>query len=200
MTYRYVVYDIQKSFNASFDDADFTFNQILYWVTLTANRMRLQQNLATNSDLFTSTFSSLSVSEDTKGRKYIDLPMQIMDLPNNAGVVYITGHKFDGLDVNRIYLLGVECVPVESIEISIKASLDPRYICDLDEQIPLPDEMIFDLTNQVLQLGRFIMMMPSERVNTGEDESEVDYRALYYQQRNANSASANNTPSQMQQE
>ena len=60
--------------------------------------------------------------------------------------------------------------------------------------------MIFDLTNQVLQLGRFIMMMPSERVNTGEDESEVDYRALYYQQRNANSASANNTPSQMQQE
>jgi hypothetical protein len=247
MTYRYVVYDIQKSFNATFDDADFTFNQILYWVTLTANKMRLQQTLSTNSDLFTSTFNSVSVSEDIKGRKYIDLPMQIIDLPNNAGVVYITyneetckcegpvfaqrffqgttlgqvhhiymdeytkpsssnpyfyrtGHKIDGVDVNRIYLLGVECVPVESIEISIKASLDPRYICDLDEQIPLPDELIFDLTNQVLQLGRFIMMMPSERVNTGEDESEVDYRALYYQQRNANSASANNASSQMQQE
>ena len=51
--------------------------------------------------------------------------------------------------------------------------------------------MIFDLTSQVLQLGRFIMMMPSERINTGEDESEVDYRSLYYQQRNANLASAN---------
>jgi hypothetical protein len=38
MTYRYVVYDLQKSFNASFDDADFTFNQILYWVMVTANR------------------------------------------------------------------------------------------------------------------------------------------------------------------
>ena len=29
MTYRYVVYDLQKSFSAAFDDADFTFNQIL---------------------------------------------------------------------------------------------------------------------------------------------------------------------------
>jgi hypothetical protein len=242
MTYRYVVYDLQKSFNASFDDADFTFSQILYWVMLTANKMRVQQNLATNSDLFTSTFNNVTVAEDDKGRKYIDIPVQIMDLPNNAGVVYLTyneetckcegpvfaqrffqgttlgqvhhiymdeytkpsahnpyyyrvGHKVDGSNVNRIYLLGVDCVPVESLEIAIKASLDPRFLCDLDEQIPLPDEMIFDLTSQVLQLGRFIMMMPSERINTGEDESEVDYRALYYQQRNANLASANTASS-----
>ena len=56
MTYRYVVYDLQKNFNATFDDADFTFNQILYWVMVVANRLRVQQTMATNSDLFTSTF------------------------------------------------------------------------------------------------------------------------------------------------
>ncbi len=48
MTYRYVVYDLQKNFNATFDDADFTFNQILYWVMVVANRLRVQQTMSTN--------------------------------------------------------------------------------------------------------------------------------------------------------
>lgn len=223
MTYRYVIYDLQKSFNASFDDADFTLNQILYWVMVVANRMRLQQTIATNTDLFTSTFSSVEVKTDSKGRKYIDLPVQIMDLPNNSGVVYITyneetckcegpsfaqvffqgvnlgsvqhlyldeytkpnsknpyfyriGDHIDGVKVNRIYLLGLECVPVKDIEIAIKATLDPKTLCNIDEDIPLPDEMIQELMMQVLQLGRFVMMMPQESSNDGEDESEVDPR------------------------
>jgi len=74
MTYRYVVYDLQKNFNATFDDADFTFNQVLYWVMVVANRIRIQQVMSTNSDLFTSTFNNIPVYVDVKGRKYIDLP------------------------------------------------------------------------------------------------------------------------------
>lgn len=223
MTYRYVIHDLQKSFNAAFDDADFTLNQILYWVMVVANRMRLQQTMATNTDLFTSTFSSVEVKTDSKGRKYIDLPVQIMDLPNNSGVIYITyneetckcegptfaqvffqgvnlgsvqhlyldeytkpdaknpyfyriGDHIDGVKVNRIYLLGLECVPVKDVEIAVKATLDPKNICSLDEDIPLPDEMIQELMMQVLQLGRFVMMMPQESINDGEDGSEVDPR------------------------
>ena len=168
MTYRYVVYDLQKSFNAAFDDADFTFNQILYWVQVVANRMRVQQNAVTNSDLFTSTFSSIPVQIDNNGRKYIDLPVQIMDLANNSAVVYITynvetckcsgppfaqvffqgislgavqhlyldeytkpgiknpyfyriAHQADGVGVNRIYFVGLECIEVESVEVAVKA-------------------------------------------------------------------------------
>lgn len=223
MTYRYVIHDLQKSFNAAFDDADFTLNQILYWVMVVANRMRVQQTLVTNTDLFTSTFSSVEVKTDSKGRKYIDLPVQIMDLPNNSGVVYITyneetckcegpsfaqvffqginlggvqhlyldeytkpsaknpyfyriGDHIDGVKVNRIYLLGLECVPVSDIEIAVKATLDPKTLCNVDEDIPLPEEMIQELMMQVLQLGRFVMMMPQESVNDGEDESEIDPR------------------------
>ncbi len=223
MTYRYVVYDLQKSFNSTFDDADFTFNQILYWVMVIANKLRVQQTLATNTDLFTSTFDSVAVLTDSKGRKYIDLPVQIMDLPNNAGIVYITyneetcncegpafaqvrfqgtnvgairtlymdeytkptstnpyfyriGHNIDGSPVNRIYLLGIECVPVNDVEIAVKSSLDPKVLCDIDSEIPLPDEMIGDLIMQVLQLGRFIMLMPKEVTNEGEDEAELDTR------------------------
>lgn len=221
MTYRYVVYDLQKNFNATFDDADFTFNQVLYWVMVVANRIRIQQVIATNSDLFTSTFNNVAVNSDSKGRKYIDLPTQVMDLPNNAGVIYITynedtckcegpafsqvwfqpvnigsiqnlygdeytkpssknpyfyrvGHEIDGVGVNRLYLLGIECVPVNDVEIAIRSSLDPKKLCNIDEEIPLPDEMIQDLVMQVLQLGRFIMLMPKENVNDGADNAELN--------------------------
>lgn len=221
MTYRYVIYDLDKSFNAAFDDADFTLNQIMYWVMVVANRMRLQQTIATNTDLFTSTFNNVPVLTDTKGRKYIDLPAQIMDLPNNSGVIYITyneetchcegpsfaqvwfqgvnlgsvqhlyldeytkpsaknpyfyriGDHIDGVKVNRIYLLGLECVDVIDLEIAIKATLDPKQVCSLDDEIPLPDEMIQDLMMQVLQLGRFVMLMPKEIINDGEDGAELN--------------------------
>lgn len=221
MTYRYVIYDLDKSFNAAFDDADFTLNQIMYWVMVVANRMRLQQTVATNTDLFTSTFNNVPVLTDTKGRKYIDLPTQIMDLPNNSGVIYITyneetchcegpsfaqvwfqgvnlgsvqhlyldeytkpsaknpyfyriGDHIDGVKVNRIYLLGLECIDVVDLEIAIKATLDPKQVCSLDDEIPLPDEMIQDLMMQVLQLGRFVMLMPKENINDGEDGGELN--------------------------
>jgi hypothetical protein len=221
MTYRYVVYDIEKSLKKSFDDADITFNQILYWVMVVANKLRLQHTLVTNTDLFTSTYCPVEVLTDDKGRKYIDLPVQIMDLPNNAGVVYISynvdtcsckgpafaqtffegvnlgevqhlyldkyttpsakspyfyrvGDRANGVDVNRIYLLGLECVNVTDVEIAVKTSLNPKDICDLDDNLPLPDELIQMLITEVLQLGRFVMMIPEERVNIGEDGSEVE--------------------------
>lgn len=221
MTYRYVVYDLEKTFNSAFDDADITFNQILYWVLVVTNRMRVQQNLVTNSDLFTSTFSSVTVHTDAKGRKYIDLPSQIMDLKNNAAVVYITynvdtckcegptfaqvwfagtslgavqhlyldeytkpstknpyfyrvGDNVDGVAVNRIYFIGVECINILDVEIAIKTTLNPKSVCDIDADIPLPDEMMQDLMMQVLQLGRFAMLMPEESTNDGQDAAELD--------------------------
>jgi len=154
-----------------------------------------------------------------------------MDLPNNAGIVYITynedtcncsgpafaqvwfqgtsvgnvqhlyldaytkpssknpyyyriGHKVDGSGVNRLYLLGIECAPVTSVEIAVKCSLDPKKLCSIDEDIPLPDEMIQELVMQVLQLGRFIMLMPKEVTNEGEDEAELN--AQMYANRSIN--------------
>jgi hypothetical protein len=240
MTYRYVVYDLQKSFNAAFDDADFTFNQILYWVQVVANRLRVQQNNVTNSDLFTSTFSSIPVQIDPNGMRYIDLPIQIMDLPDNSGVVYITynvetckcsgppfaqvwfqptsiggvqhlyldeytkpsvknpyfyrvGDRVDGAKVNRLYLLGVECINVEDVQIAVKASLDPSLVCNIDDEIPLPDELIQELVMQVLQLGRFVLLMPSEVTNDGEDGGQLDARMYANRSINAPSTASQET-------
>ncbi len=75
--------------------------------------------------------------------------------------------EVDGSGVNRLYLLGIECTPVKTLEIAVKSSLDPKKLCDIDEEIPLPDEMIQDLVMQVLQLGRFIMLMPKEVTEQG---------------------------------
>jgi hypothetical protein len=144
-----------------------------------------------------------------------------MDLPNNAGVVFVTynvesckcegptfaqvwfqsvnlgavqhlyldeytkpsitnpyfyriGSHIDGVAVNRLYLLGIECIKVEDVSIAVKSSLDPTTVCNLDDQISLPDELIQELMMQVLQLGRFIMLMPNESVNDGQDGGELD--------------------------
>jgi hypothetical protein len=224
MTYRYVVYDIEKTLKKNFDDADITLNQIIYWVMVVANKIRMQHNSEVNADMFTSTYCPVAILEDSKGRKYIDLPTSIMSLKNNAGVVYLTynietqccegpafaqtefepvnvneikhlyldeyttpsatspyfyriGDRVNGVSVNRLYLLGIECIDVLDLEIAVKSTLDPKTLCDLDEELSIPDELVQDLIVEVLQLGRFVMMIPEERVNVGEDEVQMqNYR------------------------
>jgi len=84
---------------------------------------------------------------------------------------YRVGHKVDGAQVNRVYLIGIECIEVSDVEIGIKCTLDPKDVCNLDDTIPIPDELISELTRQVLSLGRFVMMIPEEIENDGEDEA-----------------------------
>ena len=218
-TYRYIAYDLQKNLKKTFDDAEITLPQIVYWVTVVANKLRASQYQLTNTDLFTSTFSSIPVERDAKGRKYIDVPHQIIDLPNQRGVKYIAytfgdsecdgpsfaqtffqptftgqvqhlyldeytkpspsnpyfyriGQKADNVKVDRFYLLGIERVEVEDVELAALTTLDPLTIVSLDDEIPLPDELVIDLMAQVLQLGKMIMMIPDERVNQGSDSPQ----------------------------
>ena len=226
-TYRYVGYDLMTSFKKVFDDADIRLNQVLYWIQVISNRIRYQQSQVTESGLYTSTFSSVAVIKDTKGRVYFDLPNQIMDLPNEKGIEYITynedtgcccegaafmqvlfqptnvmkahrlygdeyekptpsnpyfyrvGHKVDSKQVSRIYLVGVDCIDITDVEIGIKCTLDPSNVCDLDDEIPVPNEQIEFLMKEVLALGRFVMMIPEEMENDGADKaSEVQARPI----------------------
>lgn len=217
-TYRYIAYDLQKSLRKNFDDSDITFSQIVYWIIVVANKLRVNQYLQTNTDLFTSTFSSVPVEKDIKGRKYVTLPSQIIDLPNQKGIKYLSytfgdsvngnsfaqtffqptftgqvqhlyldeytkpspknpyfyriGQNYDGVSVDRLYLLGLESIEIEDVEMAILSTLDPKTIVNLDDEIPLPDELVLDLTTQILQLGRMILMMPEERINQGSDSPQ----------------------------
>jgi hypothetical protein len=217
-TYRFVAYDIQKSLKKTFDDADITLPQIVYWIQVVANRIRFQSQIISESDMFTSIFSAVPVLSDSQG-KYIDLPKQIMNLPNNGGIVYVSynedtcccngpvfsqvvfntvnisaihtiygdeytkptpsnpyyyrvGGMVNNLQVNRLYLLGFECIEVKDVNVALLTTLDPSTVCDLDDEIPIPDERVHELMMEVLSIGKFITMVPQEVVNQGADESE----------------------------
>lgn len=218
-SYRYVVYDIEKSLNQAFDDADISFVQILYWVQVIANRLRSQLYNITKEDSYVSTFRPVTVQTEDNGRKYIELPNSILNLKFDAGVRYITynfetcccggdplsqvqfdrttvgelrnlysdpytkptpknpyfyriADKVNGVSVNRLYLLGLECVDVVDVEIGILSAMNPTEVCDLDDEIPLPPELLHELISEVLKLGRFVMMVPEERLNDGDDAND----------------------------
>jgi len=218
MIYRTVIFNALKSFNEVFDDANIKRNQVMYWALVVVNRLRVDQYKKTESGIFISTFSSVVVVRDNKGRQYFDLPAMIMDLPNEGGVEYITynietgcccdgdnfsqiffqpttpskshrlygdeyekpsttnpyfyriGDKHDGVKVDRIYLVGTDCIEIKDVEIALLATLDPKTICSLDDVIPLPDEREQELMQGILEIGRFVMMMPKERINDGTEE------------------------------
>lgn len=212
MTYRRIVYGVLKALNEAFDDANITVNQVLYWTVFKANALRIDQYSKTESGLFLSTFSSVSVQRDNKGKYYFDLPAIVMDLPNEAGIAYIAynidsgcccdgeqtffqpthldkkdrlygdeyekpspsnpyfyriGDKKDNVKVDRVYLLGVECIEIRDVEVALRTNIDLSKICSLDDVIPLPAEREDDLHTAVLNLGRFVMMMPNEMINDG---------------------------------
>lgn len=66
-----------------------------------------------------------------------------------------------------IYLLGIECVDIKSLEIGIYSTLDPVTEIDLDAPFDFPDELLIILKRQVLDLGRFSLLMPEDRTNDG---------------------------------
>lgn len=70
----------------------------------------------------------------------------------------------------RLYFLGIECVEVKFVEIGIYNTFDPVTIIDLDQELDFPDELLIILKRQVLDLGRFTLLLPQERINDGSDD------------------------------
>lgn len=71
-----------------------------------------------------------------------------------------------------IYLLGIECVDVKAVEIGIYSTLKPITEVDIDDSFEFPEELLIQLKRQVLDLGRFVLMMPKERTNDADDSSQ----------------------------
>lgn len=79
-----------------------------------------------------------------------------------------------------VYLLGIECVNPKEIEIGIYSTIKPITDADidLDAPFPFPEELLIQLKRQVLDLGRFVMVIPEERVNDGIDSENVQQAPL----------------------
>lgn len=72
---------------------------------------------------------------------------------------------------NNIYLLGVECVAVRSVEMGLFTDFDPNTPCDMSEEVPLPEHLIEPLIAQLVNMGRFLLAFPKDRVNDGDDNA-----------------------------
>lgn len=70
---------------------------------------------------------------------------------------------------NKVYLLGIECIDVPSVEMCLLTAQDPTDVCDIDDEVRLPDELVPILRAEILSLGRFALQIPRERINEGSD-------------------------------
>jgi hypothetical protein len=70
-------------------------------------------------------------------------------------------------DAPRIYLLGLECIDVPFVEVGLQVAFS-NIPCDLDEEIKFPLELVPILQRQILDLGRFCLMIPADRINDGD--------------------------------
>ena len=73
----------------------------------------------------------------------------------------------------KIFLMGLECIDIETVEIGLFMTLPPITEIKLDEEFDFPDELLFVLNKQVLEMGRFALMVPQERVNDGDDDTNA---------------------------
>jgi len=73
-----------------------------------------------------------------------------------------------------IYFLGIECINPEVVEIGLYSTIKPITDKDTDLSKPFrfPEELLIQLKRQVLDLGRFVMVIPEERVNDGVDSDQ----------------------------
>lgn len=74
----------------------------------------------------------------------------------------------------KIFLMGVECLDIDSVEVGLFLTIPPITKIDLDEVFDFPEELILILKKQVLEMGRFALMVPAERVNDGDDDTKAN--------------------------
>ena len=74
---------------------------------------------------------------------------------------------------NNIYLLGVEDVPMEDVEVGIYSSLNPTSMSlDIDAYFDFPQDLVPILKRHVMDLGLFALNVPRDLTNDGVDTEQ----------------------------
>ena len=68
-----------------------------------------------------------------------------------------------------VYLLGIESINVPYLEMGLITTFNPFDNVLLDEPLYVGEEFLADITKNVLELGRFVMLTPSADTNDGTD-------------------------------
>ena len=68
---------------------------------------------------------------------------------------------------DRLYLVGVENLFIPMVEVGLYTTFDPSRVINLDDTFDFPEHLLPLLTREILNLGRFVLMSPSNMVNDG---------------------------------
>jgi len=70
---------------------------------------------------------------------------------------------------NNTYLLGIEEINVKYVEVGLYTTFDPFSACDLDAELWMDEAQIAYVFKSVVDIGRFIMLIPSDTLNEGSN-------------------------------
>jgi len=74
---------------------------------------------------------------------------------------------------DQIFTLGLEAVDVPEVEMGLYLAIDPRKVNDMDAECPLPEHLVSQMKYEIINLGRFVMSVPADKVNDGNDTIQV---------------------------
>jgi hypothetical protein len=111
-------------------------------------------------DLSLPMFASTTFTRTTPG-KAARLYFREEERPSPSNVYFYRQNKY-------IYLLGVEEINLNAIEVGLKTSLAPAALdTDIDAAFDFPQDLIPVLKRQILDMGRFVMQIPADLINDG---------------------------------
>jgi hypothetical protein len=220
MTYRQAIFAIKGGLKSVFDDSDISNARIAFFIGVASNEI-IATHVSENDrrGAFLSIFDEIKVNEDSKGRKYINIPCGILNTFKDGGVEYISynfetcccegpgyaqvnfqrttagelqtiygdeaekpssknpyfylvGGMVNGVNVNRAYLPGLECVKVKDVQAGLFCSIDPSTMCDLDGVLPVPSEYESRLIKDTVRLISAMYGINEDATNDGSDSSE----------------------------
>ena len=70
----------------------------------------------------------------------------------------------------RVYLIGVERINLASVEMGLKTTFDVTATITLDDPFDFPEHLLPLLRRQILEMGRFVLMVPDNLRNDGTSQ------------------------------
>ena len=99
-------------------------------------------------------------------------------IPSKTRVLYFSDDEmptpanpyFYRINGEYVYFLGIERVDVKYVDMGLFTTFNPAIPPDIDAEWNFPQELIPILQRQVLDLGRFVMLIPQDRINDANQD------------------------------
>ncbi len=69
-----------------------------------------------------------------------------------------------------VFFLGTEEINLTDVEAGLFTTIDPIDKIDIDSELDFPEELLKQLKISVLDMARFVLMVPNDRTNDGANE------------------------------